>query len=164
MPNDPAYWDDYILSGRVTFSAKGVEVYTTRNVISVESQSRVFVPNFENMDYENPDIFLLNVGDAYENHLPGSIFSGERPARRARPFEAYFIPTGNYPARYMDIFSSEVDAIREIPMSSKTKEGIYDLMGRRVKSEEWRVEGNNSSTHQLQKGLYIIDGKKVMVK
>jgi len=49
-------------------------------------------------------------------------------------------------------------------MSSKTKEGIYDLMGRRVKSEEWRVEGNNSSTHQLQKGLYIIDGKKVMVK
>ena len=164
MPNDPAYWDDYILSGRVTFSAKGVEVYPTRNVISVESQSRVFVPNFDNMDYENPDIFLLNVGDAYENHLPGSIFSGERPARRARPFEAYFIPTGNYPARYMDIFSSEVDAIREIPMSSKTKEGIYDLMGRRVKSEEWRVEGNNSSTHQLQKGVYIIDGKKVMVK
>ena len=164
MPNDPAYWDDYILSGRVTFSAKGVEVYPTRNVISVESQSRVFVPNFENMDYENPDIFLLNVGDAYENHLPGSIFSGERPARRARPFEAYFIPTGNYPARYMDIFSSEVDAIHEIPMSSKTKEGIYDLMGRRVKSEEWRVEGNNSSTHQLQKGVYIIDGKKVMVK
>ena len=164
MPNDPAYWDDYILSGRVTFSAKGVEVYPTRNVISVESQSRVFVPNFENMDYENPDIFLLNVGDAYENHLPGSIFSGERPARRARPFEAYFIPTGNYPARYMDIFSSEVDAIHEIPMSSKIKEGIYDLMGRRVKSEEWRVEGNNSSTHQLQKGLYIIDGKKVMVK
>ena len=164
MPNDPAYWDDYILSGRVTFSAKGVEVYPTRNVISVESQSRVFVPNFENIDYENPDIFLLNVGDAYENHLPGSIFSGERPARRARPFEAYFIPTGNYPARYMDIFSSEVDAIHEIPMSSKIKEGIYDLMGRRVKSEEWRVEGNNSSTHQLQKGLYIIDGKKVMVK
>ena len=164
MPNDPAYWDDYILSGRVTFSAKGVEVYPTRNVISVESQSRVFVPNFENMDYENPDIFLLNVGDAYENHLPGSIFSGERPARRARPFEAYFIPTGNYPARYMDIFSSEVDAIHEIPMSSKTKEGIYDLMGRRVKSEEWRVEGNNSSTLQLQKGVYIIDGKKVMVK
>lgn len=153
MPNDPAYWDDYILSGRVTFSAKDVEVYPTRNVMYVESPNRVFVPNYENVDHENPDMFLLNVGDAYDDHLPGSVFAGDRPARRARPFEAYFVASGNYPARYMDIFNSEVDAIREIPVDFKSKKGVYDIIGRKVN------EGG-----MLSKGVYIIDGQKVIVK
>ena len=153
MPNDPAYWDDYILSGRVTFGAKDVEVYPTRNVMYVESPNRVFVPNYENVDYENPDMFLLNVGDAYDNHLPGSVFAGDRPARRARPFEAYFVASGNYPARYMDIFSSDVDAIREIPVDFKSKKGVYDIIGRKVNEDG-----------MLSKGVYIIDGQKVIVK
>ncbi len=153
MPNDPAYWDDYILKGRITFSAKNAEIYPTHEPMVVESKSRVFVPNYANADYQNPDVFLLNVGDAYDGHLPGSVFSSERPNRIARPFEAYFVPTGNYPAkRYMDIFDTEVDAIREIPMAAKAKEGIYDLTGRKVEDG------------QLTKGVYIIDGKKVMVK
>ena len=153
MPNDPAYWDDYILKGRITFSAKNAEIYPTHEPVVVESKSRVFVPNYANADYQNPDVFLLNVGDAYDGHLPGSVFSSERPNRIARPFEAYFVPTGNYPAkRYMDIFDTEVDAIREIPMAAKAKEGIYDLTGRKVEDG------------QLTKGVYIIDGKKVMVK
>lgn len=153
MPNDPAYWDDYILSGRVTFGAKDVEVYPTRNVMYVESPNRVFVSNYENVDYENPDMFLLNVGDAYDNHLPGSVFAGDRPARRARPFEAYFVASGNYPARYMDIFSSDVDAIREIPVDFKSKKGVYDIIGRKVNEDG-----------MLSKGVYIIDGQKVIVK
>lgn len=153
MPNDPAYWDDYILSGRVTFGAKDVEVYPTRNVMYVESPNRVFVPNYENVDYENPDMFLLNVGDAYDNHLPGSVFAGDRPARRARPFEAYFVASGNYPARYMDIFSSDVDAIREIPVDFKSKKGVYDIIGHKVNEDG-----------MLSKGVYIIDGQKVIVK
>ncbi len=153
MPNDPDYWDSYILTGRITFSAKNAEIYPTHEPMVVESKSRVFVPNYANADYQNPDVFLLNVGDAYDGHLPGSVFSSERPNRIARPFEAYFVPTGNYPAkRYMDIFDTEVDAIREIPMAAKAKEGIYDLTGRKVEDG------------QLTKGVYIIDGKKVMVK
>lgn len=153
MPNDPDYWDSYILTGQITFIAKNVEIYPTHEPMVVESQFRVFVPNYANADYQNPDAFLLNVGDAYDGHLPGSVFSSERPNRRARPFEAYFVPTGNYPAkRYMDIFDTEVDAIREIPMAAKAKEGIYDLTGRKVEDG------------QLTKGVYIIDGKKVMVK
>jgi hypothetical protein len=153
MPNDPDYWDSYILTGRITFSAKNAEIYPTHEPMFVESKSRVFVPNYANADYQNPDVFLLNVGDAYDGHLPGSVFSSERPNRIARPFEAYFVPTGDYPAkRYMDIFDTEVDAIREIPMAAKAKEGIYDLTGRKVEDG------------QLTKGVYIIDGKKVMVK
>ena len=154
MPNDPDYWDSYILRGCVTFSAKNIEVYPTREVMFVESPYRVFMPNFENIDYENPDMFLLNVGDAYDDHLPGSVFSSERPARKARPFEAYFIPTGHNPVkRYMDVFGSEVDAVREIPVDFKERKGTFDLTGRKM--EEDIV---------LPKGIYIIDGKKVMVK
>lgn len=154
MPNDSDYWDDYILRGRITFSAKNIEVYPTRQAMFIESCERVFMPNYENADYENPDMFLLNVGDAYEGHLPGSVFSSERPARKARPFEAYFIYMGVHPAkRYIDIFRSGVNAIREIPVSVQTKEGVYDLMGRKL-----------NKNAQLPKGIYIIDGKKMMVK
>ena len=160
MPNDPEYWDSYILTGRVTFSAKDIEIYPTHEVMFVESQYRLFMPNYANADYENPDAFLLNVGDAYDGHLPGSVFSSERPARRARPFEAYFVPTGYNPVkRYMDIFDNDTEAIREIPMASKTKEGVYDLMGRKVINGSWLMDND-----QLPKGVYIIDGKKVMVK
>ena len=154
MPNDPAYWDSYILSGKVTFKSTNVEVYPTHHAMYVEGGNRVFVPNFANADYSNPDAYLLNVGDAYEGHLPGSVFSAERENRRARPFEAYFYYNGQHPAkRYIGVFDEDASAIREIPVSSKTMKGAYDLAGRKVDAES-----------QLPKGVYIIDGKKVMVK
>ena len=153
MPNDPAYWDDYILKGRITFSAKNVEISSTHHAWPVEGNNRSFVPNFKNDDYYNPDIFLLNVGDEYEGHKPGSVFSAERDNRKAHPFEAYFVMNGNPAKRYINIFDKDASSIREIPANSRTMKGAYDLMGRKMDSET-----------TLPRGIYIIDGKKVMVK
>ncbi len=153
MPNDPAYWDDYILKGRITFSAKNVEISSTHHAWPVEGNNRYFVPNFKNDDYYNPDIFLLNVGDEYEGHKPGSVFSAERDNRKAHPFEAYFVMNGNPVKRYINIFDKDASSIREIPANSRTMKGAYDLMGRKMDSET-----------TLPRGIYIIDGKKVMVK
>ena len=154
MPNDPVYWDSYILSGKVTFKANNVEVMPTEQAMYVEGGNRVFVPNYENADYNNPDAYLLNVGDAYDGHLPGSVFSAERDNRKARPFEAYFMYNGMHPAkRYIDIFDKDASSIREIPANSQTLKGAYDLTGRKV---------NNETT--LPRGVYIIDGKKVIIK
>lgn len=153
MPNDPAYWDDYILKGRITFSAKNVEISSTHHAWPVEGNHRYFVPNFKNDDYYNPDIFLLNVGDEYEGHKPGSVFSAERDNRKAHPFEAYFVMNGNPAKRYINIFDKDASSIREIPANSRTMKGVYDLMGRKMDSET-----------TLPRGIYIIDGKKVMVK
>ena len=153
MPNDPAYWDDYILKGRITFSAKNVEISSTHHAWPVEGNHRYFVPNFKNDDYYNPDIFLLNVGDEYEGHKPGSVFSAERDNRKAHPFEAYFVMNGNPAKRYINIFDKDASSIREIPANSRTMKGAYDLMGRKMDSET-----------TLPRGIYIIDGKKVMVK
>lgn len=153
MPNDPAYWDDYILKGRITFSAKNVEISSTHHAWPVEGNNRSFVPNFKNDDYYNPDIFLLNVGDEYEGHKPGSVFSAERDNRKAHPFEAYFVMNGNPAKRYINIFDKDASSIREIPANSRTMKGAYDLMGRKMDSET-----------TLPRGIYIIDGKMVMVK
>ena len=153
MPNDPAYWDDYILKGRITFSAKNVEISSSHHAWPVEGNNRSFVPNFKNDDYYNPDIFLLNVGDEYEGHKPGSVFSAERDNRKAHPFEAYFVMNGNPVKRYINIFDKDASSIREIPANSRTMKGAYDLMGRKMDSET-----------TLPRGIYIIDGKKVMVK
>ena len=154
MPNDPVYWDSYILSGKVTFKATNVEVMHSEHAMYVEGGNRVFVPNYANADYNNPDAYLLNVGDAYEGHLPGSVFSAERSNRKAHPFEAYFLFNGMHPAkRYINIFDKDASAIREIPANSTTLKSAYDLMGRKVDSET-----------KLPRGVYIIDGKKVMVK
>lgn len=153
MPNDPAYWDDYILKGRITFSAKNVEISSSHHAWPIEGNNRYFVPNFKNDDYYNPDIFLLNVGDEYEGHKPGSVFSAERNNRKAHPFEAYFVMNGNPAKRYINIFDKDASSIREIPANSRTMKGAYDLMGRKMDSET-----------TLPRGIYIIDGKKVMVK
>ena len=154
MPNDPVYWDSYILSGKVTFKANNVEVMPTEHAMYVEGGNRVFVPNYENADYNNPDAYLLNVGDAYDGHLPGSVFSAERDNRKARPFEAYFMYNGMHPAkRYIDIFDKDASSIREIPANSQTLKGAYDLTGRKVDNE-----------NTLPRGVYIIDGKKVIIK
>lgn len=53
--------------------------------------------------------------------------------------------------------SIEADAIEEVKESATPKKGeVYDLMGRKLNID--------LSKQQLPKGLYIIDGKKTLVK
>ena len=51
----------------------------------------------------------------------------------------------------------EATNVDGIPSYQRVVEGVYDLSGRKIK-----IEGND--LNKLQKGVYIIDGKKVTIK
>jgi hypothetical protein len=51
----------------------------------------------------------------------------------------------------------EATSIDGIPSYQRVVEGVYDLSGRKIKLE-------NGDVTKLQKGVYIIDGKKVTIK
>ena len=63
-------------------------------------------------------------------------------------------PTG-FPFELVPV--SDETAIREITNAKKGKGKCYDLSGRCVANDKWK---NNN----LPKGIYIIDGRKVVVK
>ena len=50
-----------------------------------------------------------------------------------------------------------VTGIEGLPMSNTPIEGIYDLQGRKINVK-------NNDLNSLNKGIYIIDGKKVTIK
>jgi hypothetical protein len=50
--------------------------------------------------------------------------------------------------------AAETTGIKPIPIALKMPAGIYDLMGRKI----------NTPKSKLPKGIYIIDGNKVLVK
>ncbi len=154
MPNEPDLWDIYILGGKVTFSSRNAQVAATADAHCVESAERIFTPSFRNDTEHVRGYYLMNVGDAYDTHLAGSIFSAERDERVAHPFEAYFESTAYRPVKgYMNIFDGGAVDIRSINNGYvKSIEGIFDISGRRIKGEPQAP------------GIYIVNGKKVFIK
>ena len=55
------------------------------------------------------------------------------------------------------VISDEPDDIRDITISREDASAVYDLQGRQVSSSK-------SHTSNLKSGLYIINGKKSIVK
>ena len=113
MPNDDAYGDDYILGGRVTFSASNVKI-TTSDGTTVSSGDRQFVPTYQRVA-SSSDVYALNVGEVVGENRIGSAFISN--LREVRPFEAYSVHSGS--------------RARTIPVSSLgggDATGINDLM------------------------------------
>lgn len=151
MPNEPELWDIYKLNGRVTFRAANAMVQPTMEAAGVEAAERTFLPNFRH-ETETHGLYLLNVGDAYDEHPEGSVFATERPERRAHPFEACFEVHGTEPVKgYLDIFGNEETGIRTTGISGTAGSSFtYDLAGRK--------------TSPTRKGIYIINGKLKVIK
>jgi hypothetical protein len=91
MPNNDEYGDEYILGGRVTFSAKNV-VITTSSGNAVSLGNRTFVPTYQRVD-KSDNVYALNVGEAYGDSPAGSVFVANY--REVRPFEAYSVHTNS---------------------------------------------------------------------
>lgn len=67
-----------------------------------------------------------------------------------KPFRAYFTIPGEAPARINLNFGDEATGINMVNGSGLKVNGYYNLQGQRVENPK--------------KGLYIVNGKKVMVK
>ena len=100
--------------------------------------------------------YALNVGEVRGQYLEGSVF--ERDYREIRPFEAYTIHNNaNSPApRFVPINqvgNGETTGIESLtPSLSKGEGAWYDLNGQKLQLKP------------TQKGVYIRNGRKVIIK
>lgn len=164
MPNSDSYATRYRVGGKVTFSATDTWVPVTEPQ-SVQKGVNTLYANFLNSE-NTDDIMLLNTEET-DGKKAGSIFK-KRSGRALRPFEAYVISRAN--ARdYVSVtrgFSDDPDAdddttpIETISTQSSGKMvKVYSLSGVLVKeaAEEDALKG-------LAKGVYIVNGKSMIVK
>jgi hypothetical protein len=160
MPNNDDYGDEYILGGRVTFSAANV-VITTSDGNSVSQGKRTFVPTYQSVT-KAENVYALNVGESYDENPEGSVFVANY--RDVRPFEAYSVHT-NAAVRIFSvagIAGGEATGITDGQINSENVQGtgvvrVYSISGSLVK------QGSRDEVlRSLPKGLYIIDGKKII--
>ena len=154
MPNSEEYTSDYNLNGRVTFSAQNIDVpATTTKVLALADSSIVMVPAMQRQS-RSSSVWALNVGEVRGQYFEGSVF--ERDYRTVRPFEAYTIhrqENGQPAPRYVPI--------QEIGGTT----GIEEVESGKVKVESWYdLEGRKLEGKPARKGVYISNGKKVVVK
>lgn len=154
MPNSEEYTSDYNLNGRVTFSAQNIDVpATTTKVLALADSSIVMVPAMQRQSRSSA-VWALNVGEVRGQYFEGSVF--ERDYRTVRPFEAYTIhrqENGQPAPRYVPIQEiAGVTGIETIDREPLTLNQWYDMQGRKLEGKPAR------------KGVYISNGKKVVVK
>ena len=154
MPNSEEYTSDYNLNGRVTFSAQNIDVpATTTKVLALADSSIVMVPAMQRQSRSSA-VWALNVGEVRGQYFEGSVF--ERDYRTVRPFEAYTIhrqENGQPAPRYVPIQEiAGVTGIETINREPLTLNQWYDMQGRKLEGKPAR------------KGVYISNGKKVVVK
>lgn len=152
MPNNPQYYEQWLLNGSVTFEASGITVGRTEESQSASFRDRILVPNFVNRALDE-GLHALNVANDYAANNSG-MTEGSKfvlNMRQIHPFEAYMKSTSNAPRRVIDIFEDMATSIRTIECEHTADEqGLYDLQGRKVQG--------------VKKGVYIRNGKKVIIK
>ena len=160
MPNNKQYEQQYQIPGIVTFSASNVEVQKSDNLKPGNYQGRSFVPNYTNKDGD--DCLALNVNNYYVTNS-GKDISGSkfvRGLRAVHPFEAYMTTSDN--TRSIDVMEGMTTTIRGIQM---VKDGasvikVYDTRGVLMKT----ATSIDDVWNGLKSGVYIVNGKKMVIK
>ena len=164
MPNNDYYDEVFQLGGSVTFSATNVTVGRTEDVRTATYLDRTFVPSFTDRR-ASEGLYALNVVNDYSTNNSG-MTEGSRfvlNMRQIHPFEAYMTTTsqGRY---YIDIFDTNSMHNAQFIMHNEAT-AIYDLQGRKVNSQ---CTMHNSQftidNSQLRRGVYVVNGKKLIVK
>lgn len=178
MPNSEYYSDEYILAGKVTFSAENATIAVTRNEVESNGQ-KDFVSNFEQLSQQD-GVYALNVGEAYQDYKPGSVFVSE--AFVVHPFQAYIQNVTTTASRCLAVFDEATTAIESIPMKQvagleawsvgKTLYihsditrwvNIFSTKGMLIKTVKIAA-GETESIESLPSGVYIVNQKKIAIK
>ena len=158
MPNNEAYHDDYRISGVVTFLAENAMVESSSNLHVAKHGGKQFVPTFEDVGAEK-GVYSLNVSNDNETDNGGAV-EGSRfilNLRKLHPFEAYM----TMQTRGNDFFDISDD------MGVTTQEeqltlSVYNLKGQMMKTTEGMTM--EEIRKKLPKGIYVVNGKKMMIK
>jgi hypothetical protein len=149
LPNSDEYEDIYNVEGKVTFSAEEVTVHATVGAEQEQGEGYVLLGSYEGTESDNY-IYALNdeeytVGG--NTYMPGGVFVAG--SRAIRPFEAYIYSASANRAPYLRIGGCDT--------------GMEDLVA--DKDEVWHtLQGIRLSGRPTERGVYIRNGKKVMVK
>ena len=158
MPNNAEYKDEYRVAGTITFSSTDVKVKSSESLQNGSYSDRTFVPNFINQDASN-GFYVLNAANSYvtntSSYADGSRFI--KNLRAVRPFEAYIMSENNA-RESLPIFEDTPTWIQLIENSKLIMDRVYNLSGQQVK-----IEGDQNYG-SLKKGVYIVNGKKVVIK
>ena len=159
MPNNGSYPEAYNQAGKVTFSAENATVPVSDNTAIWSADGTIGMMSTYLRIEPSEHFYALNVGNAMEGYAEGSVFV--QNLRDVKPFEVYTFhePSRNEGAgaRFISVsslFGGEgttgiIDIMKAIEPNGET---WYDMNGRRLQSKPSR------------KGVYIKNGKKVVVK
>ena len=163
MPNNQEYKPEYRINGSITFSAEDVTVKKSEDLQTGSYNGNTFIPNFANA--ENSGCLALNVNNDYVTYLGGST-EGSRfivNLRPVYPFEAY-MTSATRARQYISInedMATGIQIVNELYDNEKIVR-VYSLSGQLLLVEE------NKSIDDIQKllkaGVYVINGKKVIIK
>lgn len=152
MPNHPQYDSQWLLKGKVTFAASNVTVGKTENLNQSVFNGRTFIPCFTGKKADE-GFYALNVSNDWDTNNSG-MTEGSKfvlNMRKLHPFEAYMISSSNA-APYFDVFEDMTTGIQVMDEGRWMKEeAVYDLQGRKVENPS-------------KKGVYIVNGKKKIIK
>ena len=164
MPNNEKYKEEFLLNGKVTFSAENATVRKSEDVKTVQYEGRTFIPTFSEIG-EGGGAYALNVSNDYETNVSG-VADGSRfvlNLRRIHPFEAYM--QSSTKTRAFDIS----DGMGIVTNNEKLMIKVYNLKGQMMKSTT-NASGDARAPQSMEEmkkslpaGIYIINGKKMIV-
>ncbi|MBR1548846.1 MAG: hypothetical protein IJ637_09010, partial [Prevotella sp.] len=165
MPNNPNYADDYILSGKVTFSATDTYVEADTALVTMKGSVR-FTPTMQQRE-RSAGVLAINLEDYTADdgtfYRSGSAFLPDM--RQVRPFEAFALVSTSAPRLLLgELLWGSITDIRNAQMSELEKigrkGGVYDLGGRKLSNDSEWLQKNSKK----MKRVYIINGKKTVVE
>ena len=163
MPNSEEYTYEFILAGRVTFSAQNATVPVTAAKVTALADSSITMEPTMVAVGRSSTVWALNVGQVRGSNVEGSVF--ERDYREVRPFEAYTVhrqdnssSDDDNPSPRMiplqNLMGSDATGIEDVrwQMSDGRDDHWYDLNGRKLQCKP------------TKKGVYIWNGHKRVVR
>ena len=159
FPNSEDYAESQCVNGSVTFGADNATVCATTDVPSVQGKEFNFVPVYEKV-YKAGNRYMLNTYDhGIDNTPAGSVFTPDRMSLRT--FGAYMESRKGGSAAPLRMPIRFNMPIAEETLGSTTHD-VFGIDGRLVRTAaEAAVSGQ---TDGLPMGIYIIDGKKFIVR
>ena len=158
MPNSEEYTAEFNQAGLVTFASADVKVPATEMSDVWLNDSVVIIPTFQRVEKYDM-VYALNVLYDFDDFKEGSVFVSNY--RDVRPFEIYtFHENHHHKGAEARLFS--VSSL----FGGNGTTGIIDTMKTaEPNGEKWYdMNGHRLQGKPARKGVYIMNGKKVIVK
>lgn len=122
---------------------------TTEEVASIDAGNKLVASTGNAID-ASTQAYVLAKTSATDNKAVFKILSSNTDDRALAQYKAYLNLTGSLAAKLAISFNDNVTAISNATLAQEKTSSIYDLSGRK--------------SNKLQKGIYIVNGKKIIVK